>query len=416
MKAKLKFKFTETAIAELEPPVDRDRYYVHDTIFTGLCLMVTRRHSRSGKFRRTYYLNCNIDGKSRRLRIGEANNVTLVQARKKAKVLAGQVESGIDPMQEKREKRQEMTLDELLQEYLTRHAKPYKKTWDQDESLYRRQLSHWGKRRISTITPSEIDRLHKKLGENVGIHTANAMVTLMKTMYNKAKRWRLFKGDNPTGETTLYRTKGRERWITPEEMPHFMACLENYPCDDFQDYVLVSLFTGARQHNVIAMRWEEISLEEMVWTIPMTKNGESLVVDLVEEVRPILIRRRIRMPHDAEWVFPDPDKATGHMRRPWYHWKKFIRDAGIEDLRMHDLRHTHASWLIETGADISDVQAALGHKKIETSLRYAHRKRGRTRAKRGMAVGGMVDAAKPPQKPDDGSGGDDWTPSVVVGG
>jgi hypothetical protein len=143
MKAKLKFKFTETAIAELEPPVDRDRYYVHDTVFTGLCLMVTRGHRKTGKFRRTYYLNCSIDGRSRRLRIGEVNNVSLVQARKKAKVLAGLVESGVDPMQEKRDKRQEMTLDELLEEYLERHAKPYKKTWDQDQGLYRRQLSHW---------------------------------------------------------------------------------------------------------------------------------------------------------------------------------------------------------------------------------------------------------------------------------
>ncbi len=240
-------------------------------------------------------------------------------------------------------------------------------------------------------------------------------MTLLKTMYNKAKKWRLFKGENPTSETTLYRTKGRERWITPEEMPHFMACLATYPNVDFRDYVLVSLYTGARQHNVIAMRWDDISLDEMVWTIPVTKNGESLVVDLVEEVRPILIRRRIRMPHDAEWVFPDPDRATGHMKRPWFHWRKFLKAAGIQDLRMHDLRHTHASWLIETGADISDVQAALGHKKIETSLRYAHRKRGRTRAKRGAAVGGMLEAAKPPQRPIDGTDQDDLDPSVGAG-
>jgi len=89
MKTTLKFKFTETAIDNLEPPTDRDRYYVHDSGFTGLCLMVTRRHRKSGNFRRTYYLSCNIDGRSRRLRIGEVNNVTLVQARKLAKFLAG---------------------------------------------------------------------------------------------------------------------------------------------------------------------------------------------------------------------------------------------------------------------------------------------------------------------------------------
>jgi hypothetical protein len=79
---------------------------------------------------------------------------------------------------------------------------------------------------------------------------------------------------------------------------------------------------------------------------------------------------------------------------------------------MHDLRHTLASWLIESGADISDVQAALGHKKIETSLRYAHRKRGRTQAKLGVAVGAMLEAAKPPQDPENGSGGGDLLQSA----
>ena len=408
MKATLKFKFTETAIDNLVPPTDRDRYYAHDTEFTGLCLMVTRRHSKSGKFRRTYYLNCNIDGRSRRLRIGEVNNVTLVQARKQAKILAGQVESGIDPMQAKRDKRQEWTLDELMKEYLVRHAKPYKKTWEQDEGLYRRELSHWGNRRISSITQSEVDRHHKKLGTEVGIHTANAMVTLMKTMYNKAiKKWKCFKGENPTDEIDLFPTRGRERWITPEEMPHFMASLQQYPNDDFRDYVLLSLYTGARQGNIIAMRWDDLSLPQMTWTIPETKNGESLVVDLVEEVLPVLLRRKVRAANSKEWVFPDPDSPADHMKRPWFHWRKFLKAAGIVDLRMHDLRHTHASWLIHMGADISDVQAALGHKKIETSMRYAHRKRGRTRDKRSMAVGGMLEAAKPPQDPEKGPNGDE---------
>jgi integrase len=238
------------------------------------------------------------------------------------------------------------------------------------------------------------------------------MLTLLKTMFNKATKWRYFKGENPTNETAIFRTKGRERWITPEEMPHFMASLMQYPDDDFRDYVLVSLYTGARQGNVLAMRWEDISLDEMVWTIPVTKNGESLVIDLVEEMRGVLIRRRLRQAHSEEWVLPDPESRTGHMKRPWYHWRKFLRAFDIEDLRMHDLRHTHASWLIETGSDISDVQVALGHKKFESSLRYAHWSRGRSRLKRELAVDGMLEAAKPARGLKNGSGGVDLAQPV----
>jgi Arm DNA-binding domain len=126
MKKMLRYKFTEAVINKLDPPTDRDRYYVHDTVFAGLCLMVTRRHRRTGTFRRTFYLNCCIDSRSRRIRIGEAKNITLVQARKQAKILGGLVESGVDPMEAKREKRREMTLDDLMREYLARHAKPHK--------------------------------------------------------------------------------------------------------------------------------------------------------------------------------------------------------------------------------------------------------------------------------------------------
>jgi len=389
-----KIKFTKTAIADLEAATDGDRYYVYDKSFPGLCLMVTK----TGK--KSFYLNRNFDGRTRRIRIGGVDNITVEQARKKAVTFAAQIELGEDPMEATREKRQELTLGELMEEYLTRHAKPNKKTWKQDEGLYNLRLAHWSKRRLSAISPGEIDRYHKQLGHDVGIYSANGVITLLKTMYNKAKKWRYFKGENPTCETSMFRTKGRERWITPEEMPHFMACLEKHQDADFRDYVLISLYTGARQGNVISMRWEDISLDEMVWTIPETKNGESFVVDLVEDLRSLLMGRRVRQATDEVWVFPDPRMKTGHMRRPAFLWAKFLKASGIENLRMHDLRHSLASWFIEMDADISDVQAALGHKKIETSLRYAHRKRGRTREKRQMAVRGMLAAARPPVNPE----------------
>ncbi len=382
-----KFKFTKSRLWDLPKARDRVRYFVYDTIVRGFCLMVTKTGFKS------FYLNRTINYRSVRIYIGPFPDLPVEMARKKAEEFAAQVALGIDPQDKRRQKRQELTLGELMEKYLERHAKPHKKSWAYDEGLYDRYLVHWAKRRLSTLTRDDIEDLHKKIGRDNGQTIANRVLTLVKTLFNKANEWDDFKQDSPGRGIKKYKEKKRDRYVTKEEMPVFMGTLEKYPNTDFKDYVLVSLFTGVRQANILAMRWVDLSLENMTWLIPETKNGKPHLVDLDESLRPILERRMKEQGQVREWVFPDPSSKSGHINRQVFHWARFVKQAGLKNLVMHDLRHTHATWMVNSGTDLAIVQIALGHEKIETTKGYAHYAPDRTRGERGKAIKAMLNAA-----------------------
>lgn len=361
-----RFKFTKTRLMDLSPATDKTRYRVFDTELRGFNLLVTRAGNKS------FYLNRMINGKTERIYIGPFPDLSVEQGRLQAEILAGKIALGDNPQEERRQKKRELTLGELMEEYLEQHAKKENKSWEYDEQQFRRYASHWANRRITTLTREEINKLHIRLKEERGLYSANRLLTLLRTLYNKAIEWERFDGRNPTHGIRKYRERERQRYITAEEMPGFLQALEAEPDQDFKDYVLLSLFTGLRQSNVLGMRWSQISFQEKTYVIPCTKNGDPHVAHLIDQSIDILERRHRNRLKGSDCVFPNPRNPTEPRRRYQYVWTKFLKKAGIENLRMHDLRHTFATWMANTGADMAVMQKALGHKQPRMTLRYAH--------------------------------------------
>jgi len=133
-----------------------------------------------------------------------------------------------------------------------------------------------------------------------------------------------------------------------------MQALDDEP-EWFRDYVQLLLLTAHRRANVAAMRWADLDLERAVWTIPAseTKMGRELTVPLVRQAVEILQRRRDAA-QDETFVFSANSKS-GHIVNPAKRWRAFRKRAGVSDLRLHDLRHTSASLLIQENID-PDVQ------------------------------------------------------------
>ena len=360
------FKFTKTRLIELPPALGRGRYRVFDTDVRGFNLLVTKTGYKS------FYLNRVINGKTERIFIGPFPILSVEQGRMKAEVLAGDIALGNDPQEERRRKKRELTLGELMEEYLEQHAKKENKSWEYDESQFRRNASHWADRKISTLTRKEINDLHRRLKEERGLYSANRLLTLLRTLYNMAVQWDLFDGRNPTLGIKKYKEPERQRYITAEEMPTFLRALDAEPEQDFRDYVLLSLFTGLRQSNVLGMRWSQISFQAKTYVIPCTKNGDPHVAQLSDRSLEILERRYHDRLKGSDCVFPNPKNPHVPRRRYQYMWTNFLKKAEIENLRMHDLRHTHATWMANSGADLALIQKALGHKQPRMTLRYAH--------------------------------------------
>lgn len=139
------------------------------------------------------------------------------------------------------------------------------------------------------------------------------------------------------------------------------------------------------------MAWSDLDFVRREWYIPDTKNGEPLVIQLPDAAIKILAGR----PHDGPWVFPDTGK-TGHMVSPKKAVSGLFKQAGIPDLRIHDLRRTLGSWQAMTGASLTIIGKSLGHKSVQATQIYARLSADPVRASVERAVSAITEAATKP--------------------
>lgn len=211
-------------------------------------------------------------------------------------------------------------------------------------------------------------------------------------MFNKAtNEWRIWKGDNPAHGIKKFPEKSRNRFLQADELPRFLQAVEAEPNDTIRDYILISLLTGARKANVLAMRWEEINFERCEWRIPITKNDTPQTVPLIPEAVEILKARLARYDHTI-YVFPGIGR-TGHLAEPKKGWDRILKSAGITELRIHDLRRTLGSWQACTGASLAIIGKSLNHKSPMATAIYARLDLDPVRASMEKATSAMLAAA-----------------------
>ena len=362
-----KFNFTKATIDGLPIPETGKRAEYWDAKQMGLQIRITSTGVR------TYYVKRRISGKQpERILLGRCNTLTIEQARNKTAKINADIAIGKNPAEDKRGQKTEMTLDDLFNEYMTRTA-AFNKRPDKPKSNYRLYLSQWGKRKLSSIKHEEVDRLHKKLAREKGAVTANIALKLLHVMYNKAiNEWRIWKGDNAAHGIKKFSEHSRDRFLQGDELPKFFQALAAEQNDTMRDYFLLSLLTGARRANVLAMQWKDINLERREWRIKETKNGTPQTITLSPEALTVLHNRirDIKSSEPRTFVFPGNGKS-GHLIEPKKGWKRILKRAGIEDLRIHDLRRTLGSWQAKTGASLAIIGKSLNHKNQNTTAIYA---------------------------------------------
>ena len=358
-------KFTKRTLDAIKPSSARDMY--RDTERKGLVLICYP----TGK--KTFFKRRSINNRDEKVLLGE---YTRVFGPDEARLAADQFEvaisSGHNPAEAKRQIKDEPTLQVLFDEYLAEHktksGKPlaertkaeYKKIWDS----YFRKISEYR---------------HSQVDEAVALATLKAIKAAPASQIKAASilsvvldHWLPGSGKDlyVRVKRTLPKLDHRERYLTDEETERFLLAVENNP---YRDFFLLALLTGQRRSNVQAMRWVDIDLDCGRWRLDRTetKNRQTHFVDLPPEAVEILKTRKAEKIVNAVWVFP-ADSKSGHLEEPRKAWERLLREADIENLRLHDLRHTLASWLINSGHSIDVVGRALGHKSNAASRIYAH--------------------------------------------
>jgi integrase len=356
------FNFTKKVLDALPLPEVGKRFYFYDTKVRGLELMVTEQGTKSFKV----YRKCN--NKPVRVTLGKYPEMTVENARNEAQRVIAEMLKGKNPNEEKKNLRAETTFGNMFALFMERYSKPNKKTWQSDERDVPKFLQHWFKRKLSVIQKHEVQLIHEKIRQENGLYQANKLLERIQTIYNKAIEWG-WDGINPARGVKKFKEKSRDRFLHPDEMPRFFEALDTEENDAIREYVYISLLTGVRKSNILAMRWEDIHFERREWLIPETKNGESLRVHLIERVIELLKARADRY-GQREWVF-EGCGATGHLVEPKSGWKRILKRAGIKDFRLHDLRRTFGSWQAATGANTFMIGQSLGHKSTQSTAVYA---------------------------------------------
>jgi integrase len=320
---------------------------------------------------RSYVCSYRVMKRKRLATVGRADVLTLEQARRKARVYLGQVCDGEDPKEPTDALRNACTVKSLVETYLERHAKARKRTWKRDESLLTRvMIRELGTRIANRVTSSDIAKLHAELGRTTP-YAANEFLAIVKKMYNVGKVWGLISREvlNPATGVERFPAEKRRRYVTLAEMPRLAAALDEDANDYAAHAIWPLLLTGCRRNEILKKKWADVDWDGRTLHIGRTKNGEALLAPLSHQA--ITRLRCIPRKEDNEYIFCG-SVAGQPLAYVDSTWRRILKRAQLTDLRIHDLRRTVASWLIQDGASLHLVGAVLNHKDPKTTAGYAY--------------------------------------------
>lgn len=313
-------------------------------------------------------------GKPRVINLGDASCVTYEDAKKRAKDLRAAAQIGqwslvAGPKPEN----PKMTFSDFVRDRYLPYASTRKRSIGTDISVLNNHLlPEFGPRFIGDVTKLELVTFHtKKRKEGYAAGTADRMVILFRFMMNLAKKWELIGKEQNAAEQFEFfnEPNARERYLTQEEVQRLMTELQKSANTDLRNIITLLLITGCRKREVLDAKWADIDLGRNIWTIPVTKQGRPHRLPLTEQSRQVLER----LPSRTESIYLFPSPRTG---KPYcsifQSWDRVRQNAGMPELRIHDLRHSFASFLVNSGRSLYEVQRLLGHSNSRTTQRYAH--------------------------------------------
>lgn len=316
---------------------------------------------------KSFIVEREIHGRVRRMTIGRYGVLTVEQARDKAREKIGEIAAGKDPVEEQRQRRNSMTFGELEQLYLKRHG-VHKKSVKNDIGICNNHLSDWRPRRLNTITKADVTSRHAEMGAGGHKTGANAMVRFVRSVFNLAADWGMHPGPNPASRIKFFKEVKRDRFVRPDELPRLWNALQSEPNPYVRGAFFIALLTGARKAEVLGMKWADLDLRQGLWRIPDTKAGRSHTLPLPR----VVIDEVLKLPRldGNPYVFCGRwgRKNLNNVSKPW---RRIRKEAGLDDVRIHDLRRTLGSWLVAAGASLPLIGKALNHTQPSTTAIYA---------------------------------------------
>ncbi len=276
----------------------------------------------------------------------------------------------------KREQQQDWTFDELMLAYLDA-TQDSKRSHGRDLTSCRHLYPAFSGRKLRDILAHDVRAyITQRRKEGAAASTINKEVGLLSSAINYARRELGWDIHNPAQGCRQREPEGRLRWLTKAEAAALVeAARQAEKAPHLADFIILALNTGMRSGEILGLEWRRVDLSNgLIWLeAEHTKTARRRTIPINAGAKTALLSRlnwRARHCQDSPWVFCD---QTG--RRIASVKKSFetaCKRAGIEDFRIHDLRHTCAAWLVTAGVPLAEVRDLLGHRSIQMTERYAH--------------------------------------------
>lgn len=240
------------------------------------------------------------------------------------------------------------------------------------------QLEWWkaqlGPYALVTITPSTVSDCKAKLlagqtrfGTPRTPQTVNRYLAALSAVFKVAVReWHWLESNPVSNVARGAESQGRVRWLDDAERAALFDACEKSDNPDLLPVVLFAVSTGARAGEIYGLHWPSVSLKDGRVVFEKTKNSERRAVPVAGRCLDLLTARSKIRRLDTDLVFPVSRRAIERT------FREALRAAGIEDFHFHDLRHTAASYLAQSGATTAEIAAVLGHKTLAMVKRYSH--------------------------------------------
>lgn len=389
-----KVKLTPSVISSSVCPDGKRRLDIYDAKTKGLLLEV---RPSGGK---TFYLKYrDLRGRTRQAKLADVRDVNLTQARQLADRFRNRLAMGEDPYAEKVIAKSIPTINQFFYNQYLIFVKGYKRSWDTDECIFRNHVApRFGKKRLDEVTKHDIiSMLHEHKAKGGAVGSANRLVILCRYMFNLALKWETpGVTKNPASGVTLFDDPPtKERYLTAEEVRRLYQAICDSENTTLRYIVTMLILTGARRREVLDAQWNDFDFRTLIWRIPMTKSGKPRHIPMTEGV--VALLESIPRIDRCSYVFANP-KTLKPFVSIFHSWDRARTNADLRDVRMHDLRHSFASFLVNNGRSLYEVQKLLGHSQIKTTQRYAHLSENTLREAATVAMGSM-DFVQQPNTP-----------------
>lgn len=356
------------SIIDRTAPQEKD-FIVFDPSLPGFGLRV------SPKGRKSFLVQYRAKGRTRRLALGRYGTITPDQARRKAQKLLASVADGADPSADRHMDKKAPTVESLSKRFMTEHAeirckpttcKEYQRAFDLfiDPSL--------GKMKVHHVSRSDVSALHVKHKDIP--YQANRTLGVLSVFFTKAEEWGFRpEASSPCRLIKKYPERKRERFLSPRELNRLGDVLRRVEMEGSESPYVVAAFrllilTGCRLREIQDLKWFYVDFEGRRLRLPDSKTGPK-VVSLGQAAIDTLAA--IPKVDDNPYVIVGAIEGQNvtDLQKPW---RRIRAHIGLDDVRIHDLRHSHASVAVGLGESLPIIGKLLGHKGIQTTERYAH--------------------------------------------